>query len=202
MGKSKVIILLSICYLNLFAVDMGSIQKELKQCGKDKSNDALEQGVVSWINSVDSVKKCDEKKINFLSSNDILLTRKADLSLLKLNHENCSAVKELSQLFTSRESKILDFKKELDNCGKKAKEKNFIEKIEALKKTYIEAKETLKSLKEDEDSINKVIAIEKSKSTGDEEKLRKALNYKKNLKLKIEEVKTNIKSMEEKLDNS
>lgn len=202
MGKYKVIILLSICYLNLFAVDMDSIQKELKQCSKDKSNEVLEQGVVSWINSVNRVKKCDEKKINFLSSNDIRLSRKADLSLLKLNYENCNAVKELSQLFTSRESKILDLKKELDNCGKKIKEKDFIEKIEALKKTYNEAKETLNSLNEDEDSINKVIDVEKSKSTGDEEKLRKALNDKKKLKLKIKEVETNIKSMEDKLDNS
>ena len=97
--KFKIIGIMLIYSINLFSIEIDSIDDELKECQNYQEKDSTREGIFNWISSVNSIDTCDMEQINFLLSNRNRLTVKSNLSLLKSNYEFCEGVESLEGLF-------------------------------------------------------------------------------------------------------
>jgi len=189
----------------LFSVEVNDIKNKLNKndCLK-YSIEKKDKGLLAWVESVDKVKKCDSKTINFLSSYPIISVKKTDLALLSLEYEYCDGVELLSKAFSERMSKLKKMKSNLNKClnVEKKSKVNFLKKMESLVNKYKENKKELLSLEKMKIKIKKVISLEKKSLNGDNKKLLEALKDEILLSEKIKKVEKRIKDFEQMINKS
>jgi len=176
----RVVGVLLVCSIGLSSTEIDNIHYKLKSCKNYKKDNDIQQGILNWMDAVDSIEGCDEKKINFILSNKNRLTVKSNLSLLKSQYEFCDGVVALGEAFKLRESKILKMKKTCNNRNKKAI--NYAEKIKKLNDSYQQDKQSLAFLKKEKQRVDSII-ITKNKEA-------------KKLENRIEKVESRIKKIE------
>lgn len=210
MFLTKVLLIITLGTLNLFSLEISEIQQELnkKYCNKYTSDEYKSElnGIYSWIESIDKIKKCDQKSILLHSSKGSLSTIDSNILLLKKQYHYCTGITELHNAIKLRKSKVLKMKQELNGlCKDKSEEPpktknideiNYLEKIEILKQKYIKNKETLKVLQQQYQKLIETIQEEKKRTDSDDQRLMDALNNKKNLKSRINKTSIEIKSFE------
>ena len=166
--------------ISLFSTEIGVIHNQLKSCQNYNKNNDMQQGVFNWIASVDNIKGCDIKQINFILLNKNRLTVKSNLSLLKSNYEFCDGIENLGKAFNAREFRLKNMKKTCDNSN--IKKIDYAKKIKEMNRNYQEAKENLIFLKRKKEKIDSVLEV----------KNKEAIELKNN----IEKIKNRIKKIE------
>lgn len=176
----KITSIMLVCSIALFSIEMDSIHNQLKSCQNYKKDNDMQQGVFDWISSVDNIKQCDMKQIDFILSNRNRLTVKSNLTLLKSHYEFCKGIESLDRAFKVRESRLSNMKKNCNNRNKKAI--NYAEKIKNLNDSYQQDKQSLAFLKKEKQKVDSIIRAKNKEA--------------KKLENKIEKVEDRIKKIE------
>ena len=176
--KRKVLIMifkltsvLLICSISLFSTEIGDIHNQLKSCSNYNKDNDMQQGIFNWIKSVDNIRGCDMKQINFIMSNKNRLTVKSNLSLLKSQYEFCDGIENLGDAFNQRESKLKNMRK---RCDKNSID--YIQKIKKLNNRYQKEKQRLSSLQIKKEKVEKILKIKNKESSKLENEIDKLEN--------------------------
>ena len=156
----KLTSMLLICSISLFSTEIGAIDNQLKSCQNYNKDNDMQQGIFNWIKSVDNIRQCDMKQINFIISNRNRLTVKSNLSLLKSQYEFCDGVESLGNAFNQREAKLINMRK---SCDKNSID--YIQKIKKLNNRYQKEKQRLSFLQIKKEKVDNRLKIKNEESS-------------------------------------
>jgi len=149
-----------LCSMASLSTEMDIVHNELKKCQNYQKDSKTQQGIFDWIASVDNIKTCNIKQINFVMSNKNRLTVKSNLSLLKSQYEFCDGVESLGNVFNQRESKLINMRK---SCDKNSID--YIQKIKKLNNRYKKEKQRLSALKIKKEKVDNTLKIKNKESS-------------------------------------